>query len=174
MTEPFTLDEAAAWTGGRLSSAEAGTESLSAVSTDTRTLAPGSLFVAIRGPRHDAHDHLDAACRAGAEALLVERAEAVPSDASLPVIVVDDTTRALGALAAGHRGRFDGPVVAITGSNGKTTTKEMCAAILAERGPCLKNRGNLNNAYGLPLTLLEREAEHRALVVEIGMNHRGE
>ncbi len=172
MTEPFTLDEAAAWTGGRLSSAEAGTESLSAVSTDTRTLAPGSLFVAIRGPRHDAHDHLADAVANGAAALLVER---MPTDAvKVPTLLVDDTTRALGALAAGHRRRFAGPVIAITGSNGKTTTKEMCASILYVAGPCLKNRGNLNNEYGLPLTLLSREAEHRALVVEIGMNHRGE
>jgi UDP-N-acetylmuramoyl-tripeptide--D-alanyl-D-alanine ligase len=87
---------------------------------------------------------------------------------------VRDTTLALGALAAGHRGSFTGPLVAITGSNGKTTTKEMCAAILSVAGPCLKNRGNLNNNIGLPLTLLERDAAHRALVVEIGMNHRGE
>ena len=89
-------------------------------------------------------------------------------------LVVDDTTRALGALAAGHRRGFAGPVVAITGSNGKTTTKEMCAAILARAVPTLRNEGNLNNAYGLPRTLLAREESHRALVVEIGMNHRGE
>jgi UDP-N-acetylmuramoyl-tripeptide--D-alanyl-D-alanine ligase len=90
------------------------------------------------------------------------------------VIAVDDTTRALGALASGHRSGFAGPVVAITGSNGKTTTKEMCHAILSVAGPTLKNRGNLNNEFGLPLTLLSREPEHRAAVVELGMNHRGE
>jgi UDP-N-acetylmuramoyl-tripeptide--D-alanyl-D-alanine ligase len=89
-------------------------------------------------------------------------------------VSVEDTTAALGALASGHRRSFRGPVVAITGSNGKTTTKEMCAAILSESGPCLKNRGNLNNQFGLPLTLLTREQEHRTMVVEIGMNHRGE
>jgi UDP-N-acetylmuramoyl-tripeptide--D-alanyl-D-alanine ligase len=111
---------------------------------------------------------------AGAAGVLVERAEAVPADAHVPVLVADDTTRALGALAAGHRAGFAGPVVGITGSNGKTTTKEMCAAILRERGPCLATQGNLNNQFGLPLTLLRREAEHRALVVELGMNHRGE
>jgi UDP-N-acetylmuramoyl-tripeptide--D-alanyl-D-alanine ligase len=87
---------------------------------------------------------------------------------------VPDTTLALGALAAGHRSRFEGPVVAITGSNGKTTTKDMCAAILSVRGPCLKTEGNLNNHFGLPLTLLGRDDSHRILVVEIGMNHRGE
>ncbi len=173
MSAPFAVGDALAWTGGQLVSGDPQLQ-LRAVSTDTRTLAPGALFVAIRGPRHDAHDHLEAALAAGAAALLVERAAAVPSGAGVPVVAVPDTTAGLGALAAGHRRGFAGPVVAITGSNGKTTTKEMCAAILAERGPCLKNRGNLNNAYGLPLTLLEREPEHEALVVELGMNHRGE
>jgi UDP-N-acetylmuramoyl-tripeptide--D-alanyl-D-alanine ligase len=89
-------------------------------------------------------------------------------------IVVEDTTRALGALAAGHRDRYTGPLVGITGSNGKTTTKEMCAAILGVSGPCLRNEGNLNTEFGLPLTLLRREATHRSVVVELGMNHRGE
>ena len=91
-----------------------------------------------------------------------------------PLIGVADTTKALGDLAAGHRARFEGTVVAITGSNGKTTTKEMCAAILSQRTSCLKNEGNLNNQFGLPLTLLRREPSHRVAVVELGMNHRGE
>jgi UDP-N-acetylmuramoyl-tripeptide--D-alanyl-D-alanine ligase len=90
------------------------------------------------------------------------------------IVAVDDTTRALGAVAGGHRAGFHGPVVALTGSNGKTTTKEMCAAILSVAGPCLKTQGNLNNEFGVPLTLLRREAEHKVLVIEIGMNHRGE
>jgi UDP-N-acetylmuramoyl-tripeptide--D-alanyl-D-alanine ligase len=89
-------------------------------------------------------------------------------------IAVEDTTRALGALASGHRERHTGPLVGITGSNGKTTTKEMCAAILGVAGPCLRNEGNLNNEFGLPLTLLRRDASHRSVVVELGMNHRGE
>ena len=173
MSLPFPVSELVAWTGGHLVAGDAEL-TLAAVSTDTRTLVEGALFVAIRGPRHDAHDHLDAALAAGAAALLVERDSAVPAGADVPVVLVPDTTAALGALAAGHRRGFTGPVIAITGSNGKTTTKEMCAAILSQRGPCLKNRGNLNNAYGLPLTLLEREAAHEALVVELGMNHRGE
>jgi UDP-N-acetylmuramoyl-tripeptide--D-alanyl-D-alanine ligase len=84
------------------------------------------------------------------------------------------STRALGALASGHRAEYTGPVVAITGSNGKTTTKEMCAAIFSVAAPCLKNQGNLNNEFGLPLTLLQRDAVHRSVVVELGMNHRGE
>jgi UDP-N-acetylmuramoyl-tripeptide--D-alanyl-D-alanine ligase len=145
------------------------------VSTDTRTLKAGQLFFAIHGPRFDAHDFLERAIGAGAAGLVVERGRPLPAEAGedLRVLAVSDTTRALGALAAGHRSGFDGPLVAITGSNGKTTTKEMCAAILARGRPCLKNRGNLNNEFGLPLTLLEREPEHAAIVVEIGMNHRG-
>lgn len=174
MTIPFEARDAVRWTGGRLVSGTGHTR-FERVSTDTRTLTEGALFLAIRGPHHDAHDFLDRAISAGAGGLVVERPEAVPATfGSRVVIAVDDTTRALGALAAGHRAPFRGPVVAVTGSNGKTTTKEMCAAILEMAGPCLKTRGNLNNAYGLPLTLLERDARHSTLVVELGMNHRGE
>jgi UDP-N-acetylmuramoyl-tripeptide--D-alanyl-D-alanine ligase len=173
---PFDVRQVLAWTGGRLvrGPAEAVFRGLS---IDTRSLGGDALlFAAIRGPRHDAHDFLEAALDAGAAGLLVDRTEALPAalPPALPVVAVADTTRGLGDLAAGHRRGFGGPVVAITGSNGKTTTKEMCAAILDGLGPCLRNRGNLNNAYGLPLTLLEREDVHRTLVVELGMNHRGE
>jgi UDP-N-acetylmuramoyl-tripeptide--D-alanyl-D-alanine ligase len=172
---PFRAREACAWTGGELLAGDAEAR-FAAVSIDTRTCPKGALFTAIRGPRHDAHAYLARALEAGAAGLLLERAraDAVPPGADAALIAVDDTTRALGALASGHRAGFDGPLVAITGSNGKTTTKEMCAAILARRGPCLRNRGNLNNQFGLPLTLLEREPEHRTVVVELGMNHRGE
>ena len=173
MSAPFSVADALAWTGGRLIQGDPQAV-LAGVSTDTREDLAGSLFVAIRGPQHDAHAYLDQAAEAGAAALLVERADAVPAGVAIPAIEVADTTVALGALGAGHRSGFGGPLVAITGSNGKTTTKEMCAAILAVRFATHKNRGNLNNAYGLPLTLLAREAEHEALVVEIGMNHRGE
>jgi UDP-N-acetylmuramoyl-tripeptide--D-alanyl-D-alanine ligase len=175
VTIAFRASDALGWTGGRLRRGAAETE-LRGVSIDSRTLAAGQLFVAIRGPSHDAHAFLDAALARGAGGLLVERGRELPTtpDANLPVVEVEDTTRALGALAAGHRAGFRGPVVAVTGSNGKTTTKEMCAAILAVARPCLKTRGNLNNQFGLPLTLLERDAAHRAIVVEIGMNHRGE
>jgi UDP-N-acetylmuramoyl-tripeptide--D-alanyl-D-alanine ligase len=174
VSEPFTAADAVRWTGGALACGDAGA-SFTGVASDTRADCRGRLFVAIRGAKHDAHAFLGDALAAGAAGFLIERVEALPDGArALPAIVVRDTTAALGALAAGHRARFTGPVVAITGSNGKTTTKEMCAAILSVAGPCLKNRGNLNNAWGLPLTLLEREREHRALVVEIGMNHRGE
>jgi UDP-N-acetylmuramoyl-tripeptide--D-alanyl-D-alanine ligase len=171
---PFSSSAAAAWTGGRLVRGS-GAVSFSGVSTDTRGALDGKLFVALVGANHDAHAFLGQALAGGAAGLLVARPEAVPAGADAAVVIaVADTTLALGALAAGHRAGFTGPVVAITGSNGKTTTKEMCAAILSGLGPCLKNRGNLNNNIGLPLTLLERDAAHRTLVVEIGMNHRGE
>jgi UDP-N-acetylmuramoyl-tripeptide--D-alanyl-D-alanine ligase len=146
------------------------------VSIDSRSLKAGELFVAIVGPRHDGHDHLAAAAQVGAAGAIVREGFALP--AGLPdafcVIAVDDTTRALGALAAGYRSEYHGPLVAITGSNGKTSTKEMCAAILGVRRPCLKTEGNLNNEYGLPLTLLRRREQHASVVVELGMNHRGE
>lgn len=174
MTIAFTAADAARWTGGALRRG-APDARFTGVSIDTRALRPGQLFVAIRGPRHDAHAFLAQAAEAGAAGVVVARDAALPEGlGGLPVVAVEDTTRALGALAAGHRASFDGPLVAITGSNGKTTTKEMCAAIYATSAPCLRTRGNLNNEYGLPLTLLERDAAHRSVVVELGMNHRGE
>ncbi len=173
MSLPFRACDVAEWTGATLARGDA-RHAFTSASIDTRTLARGALFVAIRGEKHDAHAFLGDAFAAGAAGFLVERADAVPARAQVPVLVAPDATRALGALAAGHRASFGGPVVAITGSNGKTTTKEMCAAILSELGPCLATQGNLNNQFGLPLTLLRREAEHRTLVLELGMNHRGE
>jgi UDP-N-acetylmuramoyl-tripeptide--D-alanyl-D-alanine ligase len=175
VSAPFTLAQAAAWTRGEILRGSPDTEFVG-VSTDTRDVAAGMLFIAIRGPNHDAHEYAGQAAARGAAGLLVERGRELPADvpAGLPLLAVPDTTAALGALGAGHRAEFRGPVIAITGSNGKTTTKEMCAAILSTRAPCLKNRGNWNNEYGLPLTLLERSEQHRAAVVEIGMNHRGE
>jgi UDP-N-acetylmuramoyl-tripeptide--D-alanyl-D-alanine ligase len=175
MSVPFSASDAARWSGGELVRGR-GDALLRGVSIDTRTLAPGDLFVAIAGSRHDGHDHLAAAVARGAAGLLVARGRALAGGLpeALPVVAVDETTGGLGRLAAGHRAGFDGPLVAITGSNGKTSTKEMCAAILGVRGPCLRNAGNLNNHWGLPLTLLQRGPEHRCVVVEIGMNHRGE
>jgi UDP-N-acetylmuramoyl-tripeptide--D-alanyl-D-alanine ligase len=175
MSVPFRTADVVTWTGGRLVSGDAD-HVFRGAGIDTRTIAKDELFVAIRGERHDAHAFLDRAVEAGATGLLVDEAfvaSGVPAP-DVVIVAVADTTRALGALAAGHRSGFAGPVVAITGSNGKTTTKEMCHAILSVRGPTLKNPGNLNNEFGLPLTLLSREPEHVAAVVELGMNHRGE
>lgn len=175
MSLPFRVRDAAVWTRGVLLQGDPDA-SLAGVSIDTRSLAPGQLFVAIAGPNHDAHDYLGSAAARAAGGLLVERGRALPADLprALPVLCVDDTTRALGALAAGHRAGFRGPLVGITGSNGKTTTKEMCAAILEVGAPTLKTRGNLNNQFGLPLTLLARGSEHRRAVLELGTNHPGE
>jgi UDP-N-acetylmuramoyl-tripeptide--D-alanyl-D-alanine ligase len=173
MTAAFRVEDALRWAGGTLVAGDAAV-ALSGVSIDSRSVEPGELFFAIAGPNHDGHEYLDSAIARGAAALIVERGRALPEALAIPVIAVEDTTRALGAVAAGHRAAFDGPVVAITGSNGKTTTKEMCAAILSVSAPCHRTPGNLNNQYGLPLTLLGRSEADRSLVVELGMNHRGE
>lgn len=175
MSAQFTAAELAALTGGTLARGEPA-HALEGATLDSRSVEPGQLFVAIRGPRHDGHDHALAAARAGAAGLLVRRgfSPEEPLPPSVAVVEVEDTTRALGRLARGIRKRFRGPVVAITGSTGKTTTKEMCAAILGQVAPCLRTPGNLNNQFGLPLSLLGLEAHHRFAVVELGMNHRGE
>lgn len=165
------LSYVASATGGRLVGADV---ELAGLSTDTRGVAAGQLFVALRGERFDAHDFLAEAVAAGAAALLVADVSRLPP--GIPAVVVDDTRLALGRLAAAWRSRFALPVLAVTGSNGKTTTKEMIAAILkAHFGDAvLATRGNLNNDIGLPLTLLGLDAGHRAAVIEMGMNHPGE
>ncbi len=142
---------------------------LSSVGIDSRRLRPGGLFVALRGARHDGHDFLAQARQRGAAAALVDRPVAV----DLPQLRVADTRRALGRLGAAWRRRFTGPLLALTGSNGKTTVKEMLAAILRRRGRVLATAGNLNNDLGVPLTLLELDAEDYA-VLELGANHPGE
>jgi len=145
------------------------------VTTDTRALAPGDLFVALRGEHFDGHDFVAQALHAGAAAALVERARAASLHGNL--IAVDDPLRSLGALAAFWRSRFDIPVAVVTGSNGKTTTKEMIASIFRAAvggGGVASTPGNFNNAIGMPLAILAMRAAHRLAVFEIGMNHRGE
>jgi UDP-N-acetylmuramoyl-tripeptide--D-alanyl-D-alanine ligase len=142
----------------------------SGVGTDTRALAAGDLFVALIGPNHDGHAFLHEAQAAGAAGALVSRAVDTP----LPCVRVADTRLALGRLAAHWRTRFDIPLIAVTGSNGKTTVKEMLAAILARRGAVCATRGNFNNDIGMPLTLLRLRAGDRQAVIEMGMNHKGE
>jgi UDP-N-acetylmuramoyl-tripeptide--D-alanyl-D-alanine ligase len=146
------------------------------VSTDTRSIRPGDLFVALRGERFDGHAFLDAAFTAGAVAAMVdERAHVVRPVASL--LIVADTRLALGRLAATWRERFTLPVIGVTGSNGKTTVKEMLAAVLREAAGedgVLATAGNLNNDIGMPLTLLQLRSQHRFAVIEMGMNHLGE
>jgi UDP-N-acetylmuramoyl-tripeptide--D-alanyl-D-alanine ligase len=143
------------------------------VHTDTRTLQPGDLFVALRGDRFDAHDFLERAGAAGAAAVLAERGM---EGCGLPGIQVADSLAALGALAAAWRAQFTLPLIAVTGSNGKTTVTQMVAAILraAHGDAAFATAGNFNNAIGVPLTLLRLTARHAAGVVELGMNHPGE
>jgi UDP-N-acetylmuramoyl-tripeptide--D-alanyl-D-alanine ligase len=139
-------------------------------STDSRSLVPEQLFVALRGPNHDGHEHVIEAGRRGAAAAMVSRSV----DASLPMIHVGDTLQALGRLAGAWRDRFELPVIGVTGSNGKTTVKEMLASILSAGTALLATRGNLNNEIGLPLTLMELNGKHRLAVIEMGANHPGE
>ncbi len=167
-----SLHDAALAVGGRLIGED---RQYDAVSTDTRKLKAGALFVALRGPNFDANEFLAAAAAAGAVGAIVDRAPpASPAPNALPLILVADTLAALQRLAFAWRGEFAIPLVAVAGSNGKTSTKEMTAAILAERGPCLATQGNLNNHIGVPLTLLRLEADHRSAVIEVGANRIGE
>jgi UDP-N-acetylmuramoyl-tripeptide--D-alanyl-D-alanine ligase len=142
------------------------------ISTDTRSIAPGSLFVALTGERFDAHDFLNAAASAGAAAAIVRTG--TPPVPGLPLIEVPDTLRAFGTLARARRAAMPGPVVAITGTNGKTSTKEMLAAALRTRFRTYATRANLNNLVGVPLTILEAPEGTEALVVEAGANLPGE
>ncbi|MFQ5697851.1 MAG: UDP-N-acetylmuramoyl-tripeptide--D-alanyl-D-alanine ligase [Myxococcota bacterium] len=145
---------------------------ISGVSTDSRDLAPGALFVALSGEHFEGHEFVDQARAAGAAALLVSRDV---ESGGLPTIRVRDTLVALGDLARARRERFRGPVIAITGSNGKTTTREMCASILTESGHRVRRSPrNFNNEVGAPLTVLGLRRGDSALVVELGMNHPGE
>jgi UDP-N-acetylmuramoyl-tripeptide--D-alanyl-D-alanine ligase len=174
----MTVSQAARALDARYSGADA---RFTAVCSDSRAVKRGDLFVALKGERFDAHAFLAQAAAAGAAALLVERA----SDVDLPQIVVGDTTRALGRLGNYWRRQFSIPLVAVTGSNGKTSVKEMLASILREAAKTkgstedrdnsvLATRGNLNNHIGVPLTLLELRSEHQYVVIEMGMNHAGE
>jgi UDP-N-acetylmuramoyl-tripeptide--D-alanyl-D-alanine ligase len=140
------------------------------VSTDTRTLKRGDLFVALVGPNFDGHGFVTDAVGKGAVGALVSRV----LEAKLATVQVADTRLGLGQLAAYWRRQFQIPVIAVTGSNGKTTVKNMIAAILAEAGPVLATQGNLNNDIGVPLTLLRLTSTDRHAVIEMGMNHPGE
>jgi UDP-N-acetylmuramoyl-tripeptide--D-alanyl-D-alanine ligase len=183
------LSEAARAIGGELRGED---REFEGVSTDSRALPPGGLFVALEGERFDGHSFLAQAAAAGAAGVLVRAGFEIRDSGfgsmnaaiTMSLVVVPDTRLALGALAAYWRGRFHFPLVALTGSNGKTTVKEMLAAILCgvyDESPVpspesrvLATRGNLNNDIGLPLTLLELRSVHRCAVIEMGMNHAGE
>ncbi len=161
------LADVARWTGGRLDGANVPVD---AVSTDTRTLAAGALFVALRGERHDAHAFAEAAQAAGASALLVDHAVAV----SLPQVVVGDTLLALAELARGVALRQSACVVGITGSNGKTTVKSLVASILSRHGRTHVSSGSFNNEIGLPLTVLAMPDDSEYAVLEMGAGKPGD
>ena len=149
----------------------------SGYSIDSRTVAPGELFFAVRGDRFDGHDFVASALERGAAAAVVSRARvaSLPDRAlASPLLITEDPLIALQALAAHVRRQWGKHVVAVTGSAGKTTTKEAIAAALGAKFSVLKSLGNLNNAFGLPLQLLRLEPEHEFAVIEMGMNHAGE
>jgi UDP-N-acetylmuramoyl-tripeptide--D-alanyl-D-alanine ligase len=162
-----TLREAARVVGGELIGED---RPFGCVSTDSRTLKPGALFVALRGPNFDGTAFVQAAAAQGAIGALVERA--IPG--ALPQVRVPDTLRALQELAKSWRADFTLPVIAVAGSNGKTTAKEMTAAILARMGLCMATHGNLNNHIGVPVTLMRLEPSHRSAVIEMGANAIGD
>jgi len=144
------------------------------VSTDSRTVKPGNVFVALNGDRFDGHRFVDGVCEAGAAVVIAEigRGPAVPGEYG--VIEVEDTKVALGRFAAAHRAEFGIPVIAVAGSNGKTTTKDLIGALADADGPALWSEASFNNDIGVPLTLLKLTSEHKVLVQELGTNHPGE
>jgi UDP-N-acetylmuramoyl-tripeptide--D-alanyl-D-alanine ligase len=162
-----TLKDFAQACGGVLQGAD---REYNAVSTDTRSFASGDLFVALRGPRFNANEFVSTALTAGAVGAVVDTAQPV----AIAQIVVPDTQAALEKAGRAWRDQFAIPVVGVAGSNGKTTAKEMTAAILGAAGECLATRGNFNNHIGVPLTLFRIESRHRFAVIEMGANHAGE
>lgn len=166
----FSTEQATLWSSGKAVGAPPA--GFIGVSTDTRKLRAGELFVALKGEAFDGHAFLSTAKQAGAAGAVVSDAKALPE--GLYGLVVGDTLAALGALARGYRLTFSPKVVAVTGSVGKTSTKELLAAALRPLGAVLKTEGNFNNEIGLPLTLFGLRANHRAAAIEMGMNHAGE
>lgn len=144
------------------------------VSTDSRKVTAGSLFIALRGERFDGHAYVTDVEQKGVIAAVVDRAGAESLRTRLPLLVVEDTTAALGNLATVYRRKFRIPVIGVAGSNGKTTTKDMIAAVLGTKLSVVRTEGNLNNHIGVPLTLFRIGSEHNVAVVEMGTNHPGE
>ena len=170
----WTVQQVLEATGGQLVRGES-SDSVRNISIDSRRLAPGDAFVAIQGHRFDGHQFVEEAAYRGASCLIVSRVVTSTNGASaLPTVLVEDTAQALGDLARYHRRRLDLPVIAVTGSCGKTTTKELIAHLLGESSTVLKTTGTQNNHIGVPLTLLRMTPEHTTAVVELGSNHPGE
>ena len=173
----LTVEEVLRATGGKLLQGK-GDSSFQGISTDSRTVAEGELFIALKGLRFDGHHYALEALRKKAGGVLIEREKVGDirwnGYRSRAVIAVDDTLTALGDMARNWRRKYNIPLVALTGSNGKTTTKEMTAACLETTFPVLKTKGNLNNLIGVPLTLLTLTEKERVVVLEMGMNVPGE
>ncbi|MFO7860762.1 MAG: UDP-N-acetylmuramoyl-tripeptide--D-alanyl-D-alanine ligase [Desulfosalsimonas sp.] len=176
---PWTIEDITAATAGDVVSTGNRTD-FSGVGIDSRDVAGNDIFAAIVGPRHDGHDFFQQVLDAGVSCIVCcrDRLGSLPVEdwkrQGVACIAVDDTIRALGDMAAYQRRRAQISVVAVTGSNGKTSTKELIAAVLARKYKVLSTAGNLNNEIGMPLTLLRLETEHQAAVLELGMNHPGE
>ena len=170
----FTINDIADATGGRIIGSCEG--EVSGISTDSRSVSADELFVPLRGDSFDGHDYLASVADKGIQAVLASESWLANHNlpGSLTCIAVDDTLRALGDLAAAYRRRYEVPLVGITGSNGKTTCKEMLATILEQIGPGLKTAGNLNNLIGLPQMLFRLRPEHGWAVLEMGMSEPGE
>src|SRR5580704_13815391 len=143
-------------------------------SIDSRTLQPGELFFAVRGERLDGHDYVEAALDKGAVAAVVENSQLSRFASKSRLLAVDDSLVALQRLGAAVRRLWNKPLIGVTGSAGKTTTKEAIAHVVGTRHQVLKSQGNLNNHFGMPLQLLKLEPEHEIAVVEMGMSHAGE
>lgn len=168
----FSLEDICKAVNGKV--ANVASERFSGVTTDTRKVKPGDMFIALQGEHFDGHDFVLQAITNGASGVIVRNSNYVPSESKVSVVVVADTLKALQDLARFHRMRFDIPIIAITGSNGKTTTKDMIAAVLTSKYSVLKTEANYNNEIGLPLTLLNLNSDHEVAIVEMGMRGLGQ
>src|ERR1700683_4057384 len=166
------LRQLAEWLG--LPAEDAGAVTISGWSVDSRSLQAGDLFFALRGPNHDGHEYVRDVLQAGAAAVVVDREIPGSPPAQGRILRVEDSLQALQQLAARARQFWGGRLVAVTGSAGKTTTKDIIAEMLAEGYRTAKSEGNLNNHVGMPLSLLRIEETAQAAVIEMGMNHAGE
>ncbi|HET9418642.1 MAG TPA: UDP-N-acetylmuramoyl-tripeptide--D-alanyl-D-alanine ligase, partial [Chthoniobacterales bacterium] len=169
----LSILQIAEFADGKLSG-DAGSTLVEKISTDSRTLKPGELFVALHGEKFDGHKFVEAAANAGAAGAIVDVAWTGNAPAKFPLIRVQDTLQAYQNLAAKYRGSLSLRVIAITGSNGKTSTKDFTAAVLARKFRVTKTEGNFNNHVGLPRTILQATSQDEVAVWEIGMNHPGE
>src|SRR5690554_2761387 len=170
--KPISVREAADAVGGNLIQ-EGSVSDITGVSTDTRTIQQGDLFVALKGENFDGHDYLEQAAQKGASAILIDNLnKTLPK--GVHTIVTGNTLTALQDLAAWYLKLFSLPIIAITGSTGKTTTKDMISSVLSQKFKVLKTQGNFNNEIGLPLTLFGLESHHEIVVLEMGMSGFGE